>query len=163
MLENEQKVYAVLKELKIPFKKYEHNQIFTIEEANKLEINIEGQHCKNLFLRNRKGNKHYLVIVDEWKKVDLKALSKNIGTASLSFASEERLYSYLGVNPGSFTPFGLINDIKKEVEVILDKDIKKLKNISFHPNVNTATITISYEDFERYLQWCENKIYYIDI
>lgn len=69
LLENEQKVYAVLKELKIPFKKYEHNQIFTIEEANKLEINIEGQHCKNLFLRNRKGNKHYLVIVDEWKKV----------------------------------------------------------------------------------------------
>ncbi|MEW9097143.1 MAG: prolyl-tRNA synthetase associated domain-containing protein [Clostridiaceae bacterium] len=161
--EQEKRVYDVLAELNIPYTRYEHEAVFTIEEADKLNIDIKGEHCKNLFIRNRKGNIHYLLVIQEWKKVDLKKLADQIESTSLSFASEERLNKYLGLTPGSVTPFGLINDEEKEVQVLLDKDIANLGNISFHPNVNTATITISYKDFDKFLQWCGNKVSYVNI
>lgn len=86
--EDEQKLYDILKRLGIEYNRYEHEPIYTIEEASQLDICIPGQHCKNLFLRNRKGNIHYLVILDEAKQVDLKFLSQQIASTSLSFASE---------------------------------------------------------------------------
>lgn len=95
--------------------------------------------------------------------VDLKNLSDQIGSTNLSFASEERLYKYLKLTPGSVGFFGLINDTEKHVEVLLDKALTASNIISFHPNVNTATISISYSDFEKFLNWCENKIYYVEI
>lgn len=161
--ETEQKLYDTLNLLAIKYIRYEHAPVYTIEEANKLDISIPGQQCKNLFLRNRKGNAHYLVILDETKHVDLKLLSKQMETTSLSFASEERLYKYLGLKSGSVSPFGLINDIDREVIVLIDKDLIGADIINFHPNVNTATISVSYIDFERFIKWHENKFYYIDI
>lgn len=163
LYENEKKVYEILNNLQIPYIKYEHEPIFTIEEANKLSIDIKGQHCKNLFLRNRKGDKHYLLIIHEWKKVDIKSIAKQIESSSLSFASEERLYKYLGLTPGSVTPFGLINDSEKQVQVLLDNDLEGQNSISFHPNVNTATITISYVDFKEFLKWCGNNVKYVQV
>ncbi|MGF7060707.1 prolyl-tRNA synthetase associated domain-containing protein [Brassicibacter mesophilus] len=156
--ENEQKLYDILNTLKIEYSRYEHKPIYTIEEANQLDICIPGEHCKNLFIRNRKGDVHYLVLLDQDKKVDLKLLSKQIGCTSLSFASKERLYKYLGLEPGSVTPFGLINDTNKEVQILIDKDLVNASKISFHPNVNTATISISYIDLEKFIKWCGNKI-----
>lgn len=161
--EEEKRVYEILKELEINYIRYEHPAVFTIEEANNLNIHMEGRHCKNLFLRNRKGGIHYLLIIEEWKQVNLKAVSKEIQSSSLSFASEERLYKYLELTPGSVTPFGLINDTEKNVKVLIDKDLINCNKISFHPNVNTATITISYDDFEKFLQWQGNKFEYIKI
>lgn len=161
--ENEQKVYDILDSLKIKYSKYEHKAIYTIEEANQLDIHIPGKHCKNLFLRNRKGDVHYLVIIHEAKQLNLKSLSIQIGSTSLSFASEERLNKYLGLKPGSVTPFGLINDTQKEVVVLIDKELTGKENISFHPNINTSTISISFADFERFLQFQRNKICYINI
>ncbi len=160
--DNEKKVYNVLDKLEIKYTRYEHKPIFTIAEANKLNINISGQHCKNLFLRNRKGNEHYLVILDDSKKANLKELAAQIGSKSLSFASEKRLYKFLGLKPGSVSPFGLINDNKKDVVVLLDKDLIYSNSICFHPNVNTATIKISVEDFKKYLKWCKNEIIYVN-
>lgn len=161
--EKEKKVYEILNNLQVPYIRYEHKAVFTIEEANKLNIDIKGEHCKNLFIRNRKGDKHYLLIIQEWKRVDLKSIAKEIESSSLSFASEERLYKYLGLTPGSVTPFGLINDTEKHVTVLLDKDLETLNNISFHPNVNTATITISYLHFQNFLKWCGNNVYYVQV
>ncbi|GAA0729599.1 prolyl-tRNA synthetase associated domain-containing protein [Clostridium malenominatum] len=161
--EEEKRVYDVLKELNIDYIRYEHPAIFTIEEANNLNIHMEGQHCKNLFIRNRKGDIHYLLIITEWKQVNLKDLSKEIESSSLSFASEERLYKYLSLTPGSVTPFGLINDKEKSVKVLIDKDLINCNKISFHPNVNTATITISYDDFEKFLHHQGNEFNYIKI
>lgn len=161
--ETEQKLYDTLNLLAIKYIRYEHAPVYTIEEANNLDIFISGKQCKNLFLRNRKGDVHYLVILDEAKRVDLKSLSKQIGTTSLSFASEERLHKYLGLKLGSVSPFGLINDIEREVIVLIDRDLIGSSIINFHPNVNTATISISYLDFEKFIKWHENKIYYIDI
>lgn len=160
---NEQKVYDILNSLGIEYEKYEHKPVYTCEEAKELEMKIPGQHCKNLFLRNRKGDIHYLVILDESKTVDLKALSKQIGSSSLSFASEERLFKYLQLKPGSVTPFGLINDIEREIIVLIDKSIVNNSPINFHPNINTATLGISYSDFEKFIKWHNNKSHYIDI
>ncbi|AQR94345.1 prolyl-tRNA synthetase associated domain-containing protein [Clostridium saccharoperbutylacetonicum] len=160
---NEQKVYDALKALEIKYIRYEHEPLYTVEDTKKLDINITGQHCKNLFLRNSKGNVHYLVLLDDAKKVNLKDLAKQIESTKLSFASEERLHKYLGLRPGSVTPFGIINDIESEVIVLIDKDITKADVVNFHPNVNTATIGLSYSDLEKFIKWHGNKIYYVDI
>ncbi len=159
----EQKVYDVLNLLNIKFMRYEHKAVYTVEEANELDICIIGQHCKNLFLRNRKGDVYYLVILDDTKKVDLKSLSKQIGSSNLSFASEERLNKCLGLKPGSVTPFGIINDVNREVTVLVDKDLIKADIVNFHPNVNTITIGVSYQDLEKFIRWHDNKIKYVDV
>ncbi|MCM8710325.1 prolyl-tRNA synthetase associated domain-containing protein [Clostridium sp. SYSU_GA19001] len=163
MTEIEQRLYNTLDLLEIEYIRYEHKAVYTIEEANQLDINIPGQQCKNLFLRNRKGDTHYLVILHEEKQADLKLLSHQIGSTSLSFASEERLFKYLGLKPGSVTPFGLINDSNKEVIVLIDKELVGAEKLNFHPNVNTATISVSYKDFEKFIEWNGNKINYVNI
>ncbi|SHJ31305.1 Ala-tRNA(Pro) deacylase [Geosporobacter subterraneus DSM 17957] len=162
-MEKEKKVYEILEYLQIPYLRYEHTPVYTIEEANQLDLDMQGQHCKNLFVRDKKGERHYLVIIEESKKVDLKSLSKQIESTNLSFASEERLLRYLGLTPGAVSPFGLINDREKHVEVLLDEDITLLKDISFHPNVNTATVTLSFQDFRRFLSWTGNKMRLIKV
>ena len=156
--EKEQKVYETLKELGIPFEVAHHPPVFTVEEAEKHWENIRGTHCKNLFVRNKKGNRHYLVIVESSKRADLKDLNRQLGEDRLSFASPERMKRYLGLEPGAVSPFGLIYDRDKEVRVVLDKDLKATEWVSFHPNVNTATLTLSAGDFLKYLQWCGNPL-----
>lgn len=164
--EKEQRVYDVLEELNINYIRYEHVPVYTIEEAIELDINFNGHHCKNLFIRNRKGNQHYLVVIEESKKVDLKELAAQLKSTPLSFASEDRLYKFLGLTPGSVTPFGLINDTNREVIVAIDdiySNQAENTTICFHPNVNTATIEISLRDFKRYLEWCGNVVVYVQV
>lgn len=126
-----------------------------MDEVDKLNLNLPE--CKNLFVRNTKGNKHYLVILEGSKKADLKKLATQIGSTKLSFASKERLFKHLMLLPGSVSPFGLINDEDKQVEVVIDKDLISLNEIGFHPNNNEATVTLSFNDFEKFLKWCGNK------
>jgi len=157
-MESRKKVYSILKDLNIEYTEHEHKAVFTVDEANALDINLPGKHCKNLFLRNRKGNIHYLLVIEDHKRVDLKNLAREIESTPLSVASEERLFKYLGLTPGSVTPFGLINDTQKEVEVLIDKDLAYGDYVNFHPNINTSTLTIAYKDFEKFLKWCGNKV-----
>lgn len=159
---DERELYYILEQLGIKYIRYEHKPVYTVEEADNLDIDIPGQHCKNLFLRNKKGNIHYLIIADSEKQIDLKSLSKQIGSTGLSFASEERLYKHLGLKTGAVSPFGLINDIEKNVIVLIDKKLTDKSIVNFHPNVNTATISVSYNDLERFIRWHENKFIYID-
>ena len=157
----EQKVYEILEKLGISYVKHEHPPVFTVQEAEKHWENITGTHCKNLFLRNKKGNRHYLIILESSKRADLKQLSVKIGEDKLSFASEERLMRHLGLETGAVSPFGLINDNEKEVRIILDQDLKDAERVNFHPNVNTVTVGVEYKDFERFLAWCGNSILYV--
>ncbi len=159
--ESEKKVYEALDRLGIAYSRLEHPPVFTVEQAEKHWGSITGAHCKNLFLRNKKGNRHYLVILESLKSADLKALTKQLGEDRLSFASPERLMRYLGLEPGAVSPFGLINDSQKEVRVIVDQDLKNAERINFHPNVNTATVGIDFTDFEKFLAWCVNSIRYL--
>lgn len=155
--EPEKKVYEILERLGISFHKYEHPPVYTVSQAEKHWQNIPGAHCKNLFLRNKKGNHHYLVILDASKRADLRDLAKKIGEDRLSFGSPKRLQRYLGLEPGAVSPFGLINDVNKEVEVIIDSDLRQAAQINFHPNVNTATIGLKFLDFEKFLTWSGQK------
>ncbi|MGB3862212.1 MAG: prolyl-tRNA synthetase associated domain-containing protein [Candidatus Aminicenantaceae bacterium] len=156
-----QKVYDILRELDISYSKHEHPPVYTVEEAEQHWENITGAHCKNLFLRNKKGKNHYLVLVEGGKRVDLKALTSRLGEDRLSFASPERMMRYLGLEPGAVSPFGLINDKENAVVVVIDQDLKEASHVNFHPNVNTATVGITFADFEKFLTHCGNPIRYL--
>lgn len=143
-------VYNYLKEHNIPFEVTEHKPVFTIEDMEEAGICALGDVCKNLFLRDQKGKRHFLVCALENTAVDLKKLGDKLGT-KLSFASDERLLKYLGLIPGSVSPFGLLNDKDHAVELVLDKGIQGKSKLGFHPNENTATVWINYKDFKKYI------------
>ncbi len=151
MTSEEQHVYDALQELGIAFTRHEHPAVFTVEQATEHWAGIDATHCKNLFLRNRKGTAHYLVVLEHTKQADISRLTAQLGEDRLSFASPERLEKYLGLAPGAVSPFGLINDRDKAVRVVIDQDLKQARRVGFHPNVNTATIVITFADFERFL------------
>ncbi len=159
--EIEQKVLDVLGELGIPFVRHEHPPVATVEEAERYWTGLRATHCKNLFLRNKKGNRHFLVIAPVHKAVDLRGLNRALGQDRLSFGSPERLKRFLGVEPGSVSPFGLINDPGGEVHVVLDEELKSSLALGFHPNTNTATLEISRDDFERFLSRSGRKVRYL--
>lgn len=161
--EDEKRVYEILEKLGISYVKHEHPPVFTVDQAEQHWRNISGAHCKNLFLRNKKGNRHYLIILESFKKPDLKELTRVLGEDRLSFASPERLIRYLGSETGAVSPFGLINDREKEVQVIIDQDLRRADRVNFHPNVNTATVGIDFDDFERFLAWCGNILRYLPL
>src|SRR2546422_8709747 len=145
----EQAVRRRLDELGISFTRHEHPPVATVEEAEQYWAGIDATHCKNLFVRNQKGTRHYLVILTHSKRADLRAIADQIGDGKLSFASPERLMTRLGLTPGSVSPFGLINDREHAVRVVLDRDFQASARLAFHPNINTATFTIAAADFTK--------------
>lgn len=151
------KVYEVLDKLDIEYLEYTHPPVYTVEQANEHWKDLKGIHCKNLFLRDRRGRQHYLVIIESTKQIDIKELNAKLGER-LSFASPERLMKYLGIEPGSVSPFGLINDQGHHVIVVLDSDVGNAEMVNFHPNVNTITIGLSQADFQKYLQAMTNPV-----
>lgn len=134
----------------IPFQRFDHPAVFTCEESEEKCPPMPGAHTKNLFLRNKKGDRHFLVSVGHEKQVGLKALGDALGGQKLSFASPERLKKYLGVEPGSVTLLGVIHDADHEVEVIIDEEIWKAETLLCHPLVNTATLAIPREGMEKF-------------
>ena len=163
MTPQEQSVQERLQALGITFERHEHPPVATVEEAEQHWAGIDATHCKNLFLRNQKGNRHYLVIIVHSKKADLRAVAGQIGDGKLSFASPERLMMHLGVTPGSVSPFGLINDRDHAVRVVLDRDLKSATRLSFHPNINTVTLTIAAADFAKFLESCGNTVQHVSV
>jgi Ala-tRNA(Pro) deacylase len=161
--EIERPVLDALDRLGIPYVRHEHPPVATVEEAEKHWAGLAGTHCKNLFLRNYKGNHHYLVIAPVTRGVDLRRLNAELGEDRLSFASPERLKRLLGVEPGSVSPFGLINDASREVRVVCDLALKSGDRLGFHPNVNTATLEISLADFEKFLAARGNPVRWLEL
>ena len=163
MTTQEQDVVARLKELGIAVTRHEHPPVATVDEAEQYWADIDATHCKNLFLRNQKGTRHYLVILKHPKRADLRAVADQIGDGKLSFASPERLMACLGLTPGSVSPFGLIHDRDHGVRVVLDRDLKTADRVSFHPNINTVTLTLTFADFERFLDESGNTVQYVTV
>jgi Ala-tRNA(Pro) deacylase len=159
----ERPVYARLDELGILYTRYEHPAIASAEAGEQYWSGIDAAHCKNLFMRNQKGTRHYLVILQYQKRADLRAVADQIGDGKLSFGSPERLMKHLGVGPGSVSPFGLIYDLDHTVRVAIDRDLKQADRISFHPNINTATIVLKFTDFQRFLDACGNPVQYLKV
>jgi len=149
-------VLRLLDDLQIPYNLYNHPPAPTIEEAMKYWKDIQATHCKNLFFRNHKGNRHYLVILESSRLLDIHDLEKRLKQGKLSFASPERMMKHLGLTPGSVTPFGLMNDTANHVHLFLDEKLQQATKISFHPNINTASVVIPFEGFLKYLEWSGN-------
>jgi Ala-tRNA(Pro) deacylase len=163
MAAEEVPVVERLRELGIAFERHEHPPVATVEQAAEHWAGIDAAHCKNLFLRNQKGDRHYLLILEHSKKADLRAVATQIGDGKLSFGSPERLLKHLGLTPGSVSPFGLIHDSTHSVRVVVDRDLQAAARLSFHPNINTATLVVSKEDFARFLAACGNPVQYIGV
>jgi len=156
-------LYKVLNDLNIHVEYHEHPPVATVEEASKYWAGIDSTHCKNIFLRNHKGDRHYLVILDYRNCVNIHELEHLLKQGKLSFASPQRMMKYLGLEPGSVSPFGLIHDTANHVHLFLDDNLKKAERLSFHPNLNTASLIIKYADFIRYLEWKGNSYDFIDL
>ena len=152
-----------LRELGIAYERHEHPPVATVEAAEQYWVGIDATHCKNLFLRNQKGNRHYLVIIEHQKKADLRKVADQIGDGKLSFGSPERLMAHLALTPGSVSPFGLINDAAHSVRVVLDRDLKSASRLSFHPNINTVTFVVAAADFARFLDSCGHIIQHVTV
>lgn len=154
-----------LDELGINYELIKHSPVYTIEDMENLDVSIfkGAEICKNLFLRDQKGKRHFLVLLCGNKKANLQKVQEQAYSTRLSFASNERLEKYLGLKPGCVSPMGLINDKEKNVEVLIDKDLRNKENISFHPNTNEASILISYDSLKDFLEYCGNEVEYISI
>lgn len=161
--QNVERVLAHLSSLSIPFERFDHAPVSTVEDGIREWAGIDAAHCKNLFLRNQKGDRHYLLIVVHTTRVDLRAVASQIGDGKLSFGSPERLMAKLGVAPGAVSPFGLINDSARHVRVFIDRELKSAPRVSFHPNDNTVTIALAFADFERFLEHCGNPVKYVTV
>ena len=157
----ERELLVKLDKQKYSYKLYKHEPLFTVEDSFSKRGKIEGAHSKNLFLKN-KQNKFFLFSCLETTKMELKKLSKNLALGNLSFAREEYLKKYLGVLPGSVSPFGLINDIDQKVDFYLDKNFLLEKIVNFHPLVNTATVSLEIKDFISFLIDNKKKVNIFD-
>ncbi len=132
---------------------FDHEPVFTVEEAQKVHGNISGGHCKNLFCKDEKGAL-WLIVALEDARIDLKAAKDKIGSKRLTFGKPELLMEILGLEPGSVSPFGLINDKEAKTNVILDAAMMKNENLNFHPLKNDATTTIASADLVTFIKAC---------
>lgn len=141
-----QEVKAFLEEKGIPFEWVEHKAVYTIDEMEELGLEDMEDIAKNLFLRDQKGKRHFLIVIRANKQANLKELGEKLGIGRLSFASEERLEKYMKLKKGSVTPLGVLNDDACAVEVFFDEDFMRAKKIGVHPNENTASVYLATED-----------------
>lgn len=152
----EHQLYERLDALGIAHSTTRHPPVFTAEQGEAAWGDIPGMHCKNLFLKDPKGQL-WLVVVPADRRVDLKALATALGIGRLSFGKPGLLEEVLGVPPGSVTPFALVNDAARRVRVVLDARMMAEPVLNYHPLTNEATTTISNGDFRRFLKACGHE------
>jgi len=160
-MKGQKELYELLEKLSIQYEYHEHPPLATIEEAKIHWKDYNSGKCKNIFFRNHKGDRHYLVILEHLHQLNIRDLEQRLRQGKLTFASDQRLKKYLGLEPGSVSPFGLINDTEKHVHLFIDEKLKSYEQLAFHPNVNTATIIISNVDFQQFLKFSGNTFEFI--
>ncbi len=143
--------------LGLSFKEFKHPPVYTCEEAEKYNKDIKGVHSKNLFIKDKKSKRFYLVILPASKKLNMDNLGELLND-NIKFADEEDLKNILGLNKGAVSPFGLINDKENKVQIIIDKEVWNSKFVSFHPNINTETLELTKEDFHKFIKSLNNKV-----
>jgi Ala-tRNA(Pro) deacylase len=152
-MRGQEELYELLSKLDIPYEYHEHPPLATIEDAKIHWADYNSGRCKNIFFRNHKGDRHYLVILEHLRQLNIRDLEKRLKQGKLTFASDQRLKKYLGVEPGSVTPFGLINDHERHVHVFIDEKLAEFDRLTFHPNINTASLVVSKTDLLRFLDY----------
>lgn len=156
-------IYHFLEQHGIGYERHDHPPVFTCEEAERLVPDIPAAKTKNVFLRDRPGRRHFLVVVGYEKSVDLKALAPLLEASKLSLGSPERLARHLGVEPGSVTILALANDTARAVEVVFDEPIAAADSLRCHPLVNTATLAISQACIRRFLEATGHPLRVLDV
>ena len=149
---------GLLNHKKYNFETHKHKSLFSVEDSKKLRGKIKGAHSKNLFLKNKK-NKFFLISCEENEDIDLKKTSKCLDLGNISFAKEKYLLQYLGIKPGSVSPFALLNDLENKVNFYLENNLYESKIINFHPLLNTFTITIETNKFIEFMIENNKKIH----
>ena len=161
MMRGQKELYDLLDSLSVAYEYHEHPPVATIEDAITHWKDYNAGRCKNIFFRNHKGNRHYLVILEHLAQLNIKDLEQRLKQGKLTFASDQRLFKYLGVQPGSVSPFGLINDKERHVHLFIDVRLLDFERLAFHPNINTATLVISKNDFISFLRHSGNTFEFI--
>jgi len=149
-MHDEKSLLAELQKLGIPYQYVSHPAVFTSDQANEIMPEHRGRHCKNLLVKDKTDRKWMLTIPDD-TKIDLKKAAEIIGAGRLSFCSADEMMQTLGVTPGSVTPLAVINDTRNQVTMYLDTDIMNMELIQCHPMINTATVSIARDDFEKFI------------
>lgn len=161
IMKGQEELYRLFKTLSIEYEYHEHPPLATIEQAKIYWEGLNSGKCKNIFFRNHKGDRHYLVVLEHLRQLNIRDLEKRLRQGKLTFASDQRLKRYLGLEPGSVSPFGLINDHENHVHLFIDEKLKEYEKLSFHPNINTATVVISQDDFLKFLENTGNSFEFI--
>ena len=160
-MRGQKELYDLFARMDIQFEYHEHPPLNTIEDAKVHWKDYNSGRCKNIFFRNHKGDRHYLVVLEHLRQLNIKDLEKRLKQGKLTFASDQRLKKYLGVEPGSVSPFGLINDNENHVHLFIDEKLKESERLAFHPNINTASLVISKTDFLKFLEHTGNTYEFI--
>lgn len=152
--ERELRTYRLLEQLNIPFRRLDHAPAMTMEDCDGVDTLLNIEHCKNLFLRNTQKTEFYLLLLPHHKKFRTAVLSKQIGTARLSFAEEEFMVKYLDIHPGSVSILGLMNDKEHRVHLLIDREALTREYMGCHPCVNTSSLQIKTSDiYEKFLKY----------
>lgn len=156
-------IFAFLMNAGVPYERHDHPPVRTVEEALRHVPPLPGAKTKNLFLCDRRGRRHFLVVVGFDKQVDLKALKGILGVPALRFGSPQRLRERLGVEPGAVSLLGVANDRGGEVEVIVDREVWQSELFQCHPLASTSTLLISKQGVQRFLQAAEHEPRIMDV
>lgn len=156
-------IYSILDELSIDYQKIEHPPVYTSEQARELVPEQAAASAKNLFLKDKKGREHYLLVFDDEKSLELKELAGQLGVNRLSLASPERLYQYLGVDPGAVSLLALVNDPDQQVQLLFDQDLWEADAMQCHPLVNTETLVIGMAGIKRFLENVGHNVHLVYI
>ena len=156
-------IYSILDKLSICYERIDHPAVYTSEEARQLVPHRPAKAAKNLFLRDKKGKRHILLVVNDMKSVQFKEIERQTGLTHLSMGSPERLERFLGVTPGAVSLLALVNDPDGKVEVLIDKELWAGEMIQAHPLVNTATVVMAIADMKRFIEHSGHKIRLVEV
>lgn len=162
MEQAQQRLFDRFDELNIETQTHKHAAAFTVEEARALRGTIAGGHCKNLFLKDKKGAL-WLIVCLEDAQINLKTTPAKIGSARLSFGKPDLLMETMGISPGSVTPFALMNDKQAVVNVILEQKMMQHARLNYHPLKNDATTTIASDDLVAFINSCGHSVQIVDL
>lgn len=153
-LAKEMAVYDLLEDLHIPYERVDHEEAASIEDCHNVDKLLGIQICKNLFLCNSQKTAFYLLLMPGEKKFLTKDLSKQIGSARLSFAGAEYMERFLNITPGSVSVMGLMNDREHQVKLLIDRDVLKEEYFGCHPCINTSSLKLKMADvLEKFLPY----------
>ncbi|MCB1722005.1 MAG: prolyl-tRNA synthetase associated domain-containing protein [Alphaproteobacteria bacterium] len=157
-----QDLFNLLKKLDISYDLYHHQAVFTVAESDKLDRDIPGVHCRNLYMRDKK-KKNFLVVAANETAVDLKTLQSKLNCGRLSFGSPDRLWEFLGIRPGSVCPFTVMNDPEHRVQIVLDASMMAAQTVNYHPLDNRMTIGLAPVDLLKFLGHTDHQPIILDL